>query len=63
MVEEEYNKLTLDYKSATNKYQEMMNKFMTAKIAQQMDLSEQGERFIISEACILPGQALSNPNV
>ena len=54
LVEEEYNKLTLDYKSAASKYQEMLNKFMTAKMAQQMDLSEQGERFIISKAATLP---------
>jgi uncharacterized protein involved in exopolysaccharide biosynthesis len=54
MVEEEYNKLTLDYESANNKYQELLSKFMTAKIAQQVDLSEQGERFTISQPANLP---------
>jgi uncharacterized protein involved in exopolysaccharide biosynthesis len=54
MVEEEYNKLTLDYESANKKYQELLNKFMSAKIAQQVDLSEQGERFTISQPANLP---------
>ena len=54
LVEEEYNKLTLDYESAKNKYHEMMNKFQTAKISREMDLGEQGEQFTIVEPAYYP---------
>jgi len=49
LVEEEYNELTLNYESAKRKYHEVLNKLLTAKMAQEMDASQRGERFSITE--------------
>jgi succinoglycan biosynthesis transport protein ExoP len=54
LVEEEYNALTLNYESAKQKYNEILNKLFAANISRQMDVSERGERFEIVEPAHLP---------
>jgi uncharacterized protein involved in exopolysaccharide biosynthesis len=54
MVEEEYSMLTLDYENAKHKYNEILNKLLTAKISEEMDTSQRGERFTIMEPALLP---------
>jgi uncharacterized protein involved in exopolysaccharide biosynthesis len=55
IVEKEYNDLTLGYENAKAKYNELLNKLSEAKLSQQMDVSQQGERFTIAEPAFLPG--------
>jgi succinoglycan biosynthesis transport protein ExoP len=56
-IDEEYNSLTLDYENAKKKFNEVANKLHSAKIAQEMDVSEQGARFRIDHPAILPDKA------
>jgi uncharacterized protein involved in exopolysaccharide biosynthesis len=60
-IDEEYNSMTLDYENAKKKYSEVSNKLHTARISQEMDVSEQGERFRIEYAANLPDRP-SKPN-
>lgn len=53
-IDEEYNKLTLDYENARRKFNEASNKLHNARISQQMDVSEQGQRFHIDSKAFLP---------
>ena len=53
-VDEEYNSLTLDYENAKKKFNEVSNKLHSAKIAQEMDTSNRGERFHIDNPANLP---------
>ena len=53
-VDEEYNSLTLDYANAKKKFNEVSNKLHIARIAQEMDTSERGERFRIDFPANLP---------
>lgn len=61
MVEKEYRELTLGYENAKKKYGDMLNKLSEAKLSQQMDLTQRGERFTILEPAYLP-QAPYEPN-
>jgi uncharacterized protein involved in exopolysaccharide biosynthesis len=60
-IDEEYNSLTLDYENAKKKFNEVSNKLHSAMIAQEMDVSEQGERFRIEQPAVLPDRP-SKPN-
>jgi len=60
-IDEEFNALTLDYQNAKKKFNEMSNKLHTAKIAQEMDTTDRGERFRIDYPAILPDKP-SKPN-
>lgn len=60
-IDEEYNTLTLDYQNAKNKYNEVANKLHNARIAQEMDTSQRGERFRIDRPANLPDKP-SEPN-
>jgi succinoglycan biosynthesis transport protein ExoP len=53
-IDEEYNSLTLDYQNAKAKFNEVSNKLHSARIAQEMDTSESGERFRIDYPANLP---------
>ncbi|MCB2146380.1 MAG: hypothetical protein KQI81_07880 [Deltaproteobacteria bacterium] len=53
-IDEEYNKLTLDYENARRKFNEASNKLHDAKISQEMDVSDQGQRFHIDAKAFLP---------
>jgi succinoglycan biosynthesis transport protein ExoP len=60
-IDEEYNSLTLDYENAKKKFNEVSNKLHSARISQEMDISEQGQRFRIEHPAILPEKP-SEPN-
>jgi succinoglycan biosynthesis transport protein ExoP len=60
-IDEEYNSLTLDYENAKKKFNEVSNKLHSARIAQEMDTSESGERFRIDSPANLPDKP-SKPN-
>ena len=60
-VDEEYNSLTLDYENAKKKFNEVSSKLHSARIAQEMDTSERGERFRIDYPANLPDKP-SKPN-
>lgn len=60
-VEQEYLALTRDYENATAKHQEIMNKLMTARIAEGMEESQKGQKFTLVEAANKPEQPVS-PN-
>ena len=60
-IDEEYNSLTLDYENAKKKFDEVSNKLHSARISQEMDVSEQGERFRIEQPAYLPDKP-SKPN-
>ncbi|WP_319405956.1 Wzz/FepE/Etk N-terminal domain-containing protein [uncultured Desulfosarcina sp.] len=53
-IDEEYNKLTLDYQNARIKFNEASNKLHNARIAQEMNASGQGARFHIDSPAFLP---------
>jgi uncharacterized protein involved in exopolysaccharide biosynthesis len=54
LVEKEYSNLLRDYDNARAKYNELMNKFMEARVAQGMEESQRGERFTIIDPAQLP---------
>ncbi|OAQ20536.1 GumC family protein [Thermosulfurimonas dismutans] len=54
LVEKEYNALLRDYENARLKYNELMNKLMEARIAQELEESQSGERFTIIDPAQLP---------
>jgi uncharacterized protein involved in exopolysaccharide biosynthesis len=54
LVEEEYNRLTLDYEAAKRKYDDLMDKLLTAKVSSEMDTTEHGERFRLVEPAPFP---------
>ncbi|MGD9877793.1 GumC family protein [Desulfococcus sp.] len=54
MVEKEYGELTRDYTITKEKYDEIMNKLMTAKVAQGMEEGQHGQRFEIKSQAYLP---------
>ena len=60
-IDEEYNSLTLDYENAKKKFNEVSNKLHSARISQEMDVSEQGERFRIEHPAYLPDKP-AKPN-
>ena len=53
-MEKEYIELTRDYESAKHKYNEILNKLMTAKVAKGMDETQRGERFTVMDPAVLP---------
>jgi uncharacterized protein involved in exopolysaccharide biosynthesis len=53
-VEKELNELTRDYDSAKNKYHEIYNELMSAKVAQQIEGENRGRRFSIASPAYLP---------
>ncbi|MBX6421984.1 GNVR domain-containing protein [Thermosulfurimonas sp. F29] len=54
LVEKEYNILLTDYENTRRKYNELMNKLMEARIAQELEESRHGERFTIIDPAQLP---------
>ena len=53
-IDEQYNSLTLDHGNAKAKFNEVSNKLHAARIAQEMSLSEYGERFRINHPAPTP---------
>ena len=60
-IDEQFNALTLDYENTRRKFNEVANKLHTARIAQEMDLSEHGQRFRIDRPARLPDRP-AKPN-
>jgi uncharacterized protein involved in exopolysaccharide biosynthesis len=56
IVEKEYNELTLDYANAKKRYHEILNKLLEARVAQEMESQQQGERFSITDPAYLPSK-------
>jgi len=54
LIEGDYKRLLSDYENARNKYSDIMNKLMEAKVAQGMEKSQQAERFTIIEPATFP---------
>jgi polysaccharide biosynthesis transport protein len=54
IVEREYNELTMDYKSAKDRYNEISGKLLQARVGQEMDLQQQGEHFTITDPPYVP---------
>ena len=60
-IDEQFNALTLDYENAKKQFNEVANKLHTARIAQEMDVSERGQRFRIDYPATLPDKPVK-PN-
>jgi polysaccharide biosynthesis transport protein len=54
IVEREYNELTMDYKSAKERYNEISGKLLKARVGQEMELQQQGEHFTITDPAYVP---------
>ena len=54
LVEKDYNALLRDLESARQKYADLTNKLMEARVAQGMEESQRGERFVIIDPAQLP---------
>lgn len=54
LIEKEYNELTLNLSNAKQKYAEILNKLMSAQVAQQMEEQQIGEKFTILEPANIP---------
>jgi polysaccharide biosynthesis transport protein len=54
IVEKEYNELTLDYSNAKKRYNEVLSKLLEARVAQEMEVQQQGEHFSITDPAYLP---------
>ena len=61
IVEREYNELTLDYQNAKARYNEVAGKLLQARVAQEMELQQQGEHFTITDPAYLPSRP-AKPN-
>jgi polysaccharide biosynthesis transport protein len=60
-IDEQFNALTLDYENAKRKFDEVSRNLHAARIAQEMDLAERGERFRINHPAYVPDKPLK-PN-
>jgi uncharacterized protein involved in exopolysaccharide biosynthesis len=61
LISKDYNEITMDLENAKRKYNEILNKHMTAQVAQQMEKQQIGEKFTILEPAFLPSSP-SKPN-
>lgn len=53
-IEKEYKALTLDYENAKNRYQDLREKQLNARLAEQIESGGQAERFTIVQPAFLP---------
>lgn len=60
-IEQQYRALTRDYENAMSKYREVREKVMQAEMAQSLETSRKGERFVILEPPLFPERP-SKPN-
>jgi hypothetical protein len=60
-VEQEFNELTLDYNNAKNRYNEISDKLLKARVAQEMEVQQQGEHFTITDPAYVPSKP-TKPN-
>jgi len=60
-IEQEYAALNREYENAHNKYMEVMNKLLTAKIAEGMEEHQKAEKFTLIDPASFPEKPVS-PN-
>lgn len=60
-IEKELNALYRDYDNSKNRYAELSNKLMNAKVVEEMEGTQKGQRFSITSPAYLP-QKPSKPN-
>ena len=60
-VEREYNDLTIDYQNAKKRYNDISEKLLQARVAQEMEVQQHGEHFTITEPPFVPTKP-SKPN-
>lgn len=54
VVEQEYRKLMMERDSLKRKYDDLMQKFMEAQVAQGLEKDQKGERFTLIDPALLP---------
>lgn len=54
VVEQEYRKLLMERDSLKSKYDDLMQKFMEARVAQGLEKGQKGERFTLIDPALLP---------
>ncbi len=60
-VERDYQALTRDHDNAVRKYNEIRDKLLQARLAEKLESENQGQRFVLSQAPLLPTSPYS-PN-
>jgi uncharacterized protein involved in exopolysaccharide biosynthesis len=61
VVEQEFNELTLDYNNAKKRYDEISGKLLKSRVAQEMEIQQQGEHFTITDPAYVPTKPIK-PN-
>lgn len=61
VVEQEFNELTLDYNNAKKRYDEIAGKLLKSRVAQEMEVQQQGEHFTITDPAYVPSRPVK-PN-
>ena len=61
MIEKEYNELTRDFDNAKKKYNEILDKLMSARVSKGMEDQQRGEHFTITDPPGLPSKPVK-PN-
>jgi uncharacterized protein involved in exopolysaccharide biosynthesis len=61
VVERDYQSLSRDYGNAKAKYQDLKNKQLQARLAEQLEAGEKGQRFVLAGKAFLPSTPQS-PN-
>jgi uncharacterized protein involved in exopolysaccharide biosynthesis len=56
LIEQEYNEISLDLDNAKQKYKEILSDLTTAKVAQEMERQQKGEKFTILEPAYVPSK-------
>lgn len=60
-MERDYNELTIDYKNAKDRYNDISGKLLQARVSQEMDIQLHGEHFTITDKAYVPTRP-SKPN-
>jgi protein tyrosine kinase modulator len=53
-IERDFNELTLDFENAKTRYNEISGKLLQARVAQEMEVNQQGEHFTITDPAYVP---------
>jgi polysaccharide biosynthesis transport protein len=60
-IEREFNALTIDYQNAKDRYNDISSKLLQARVAQEMEVQQHGEHFIITDPPHVPSRP-TKPN-
>ena len=55
-IDRDFNELTLDYENAKTRYNEISGKLLQARVAQEMEVNQQGEHFTITDPAYVPSR-------